>query len=161
MFAMSNRSHLLLCRLGFVLICVLPTAVVGGWILVRSLGGVGARKAEWERELTNRLGLVFAIERVAYPRWGLAQLHGAKLLDPETQNIVAEASQVEIAAAADGWQVAVSELVVDGSRLALLAQTIDQRVLRGPITPDSERRTIHVGLATRDSLIRMEGRSQR
>jgi hypothetical protein len=161
MFAMTNRSRLLLCRAGLLLLCGLPTLVVGVWLLIRSFGdGASARKVEWERELTNRLGLVAEMESISYPRWDMARLVGVKLLDPETRSVVAEASQVEVVKSNDGWQVAALQLAIEGSRLDSVVRTFEQRILRGAIAVSSGRGATHIALAPRDGLLRIDGQDQ-
>ena len=135
---MTHRTRLLLCRWGFVLLCVLPTAIVSTWIVVRPfLVSSPAQKAEWERELTSRLGLVVQINNVSYPRAGFAELAGCRLLDPETRAGVAGIDQVNILRDGRGWQVAASQLSIEGSQLKLLARAIDERLLRGPLVEGS------------------------
>src|SRR3954451_4011303 len=104
MLLMRHQSRLLFCRLGLVLFCILPTTAVAAWLLVCSFGYAGASKAEWERELTSRLGLIVLVDHVSYAKPGVARLTGTQLLDPETQVIVAEVERIEIGRTEDDWQ---------------------------------------------------------
>jgi hypothetical protein len=158
---MNDQSRLLLCRVGFLLFCLLPTIAVDGWIVLHSTDGfTAAQKAEWQRELTSRLGLVVEIGQVQYPHPGLARLNGFRLLEPETRTVIAEAYQLDVVATADGWQVAIAQLVVEGNELGRLARTIDERILRGLLVPGSDQHAIHISIKPRDSLIRLPGRDQ-
>lgn len=128
---MPNQSRLLLCRIGVVVCCLLPTVAVGGWIVQRTSGQFAiAQKAEWERELTSRLGLAVEIDAVSYPSHSLASLDNLRLLDPETRALIAEASRIEIAAADAGWEVQAWQPRIAAGRLSELLRTIDQRLLR-------------------------------
>jgi hypothetical protein len=158
---MNFQLRLFLCRLGFLLLCVLPTAIVGGWIVTRSFrSGANAQITEWERELTGRLGLIAEIERLSYPRRDVACLVGLKLLDPETRRIVAQSSEVEIASLANGWQAAASQVVVDGDELASLARIVEQRILRGPAQFGSGNATTHIALVPQNVLLRFGDQHQ-
>ena len=128
MFAMHRKTRILLCRIAFIGLCVLPTTVVAGWIVTRATtGNAVALKAEWERELTSRIGLVASIGEVSYPCPQIARLQSVKLLDPETQHLVAEAAVVEIEKEAAGWMVDAAGLSIVASELAAL-----RRVARPP-----------------------------
>jgi hypothetical protein len=155
MFAMRHSSRLLLCRLGFVLLCVLPTSLVGIWIVSCQLFlSSPAQKAEWERELTHRLGLVVQIEQVRYQRISLAELIGCRMLDAETRTTVAEIDHVNVRRDTNGWQVAASLLSVEGSQLGLLARMIDERLLRGTAAEGAGDRETSIHFTANDVLVR-------
>jgi hypothetical protein len=129
---MHQRARILLCRMGFVLLCVLPTTVVAGWIVSRGAGGYSAaQKAEWQRELTSRLGLAVEIGEVSYPSPRVAHLRAVKLLAPETRKAVAEAALIEVAQAAEGWTVDAVGLSIEANELAALSRSLEERLLRG------------------------------
>jgi hypothetical protein len=131
MFAMPNPTRLLFCRLGIVVFCLLPTATVGGWIVQRTSGQFAiAQKAEWERELSSRLGLTVEIEAVSYPSHALASLKNVRLADPETGDWIASASQIEVAATESGWRVQAWQPQIAAGRLADLARLLEGRLLR-------------------------------
>ena len=128
---MPSPARLLFCRVGIVAFCLLPTATVGGWIVHRTGGQYAvAQRAEWERELTGRLGLAVEIESVSYPSHSLATLQHVCLLDPETQALIAQADVIEVAHSDDGWHVQVWRPQVSAGGLTELLRTIDQRLLR-------------------------------
>src|SRR5262245_28888873 len=130
---MHHSTRLLLCRLGFLLFCVAPTVVVSGWIVFRSAQGTAAQTAEWEGELTSRLGLTVQIEQVDYPHPNLARLRGVRLLDPETCTPLASAAQLEISPTAAGWNVAAVEPSLEVRHLPRLAAALDSHLLRRPV----------------------------
>ena len=133
---MQGPARVLFCRLGIILFCLLPTATVGGWIVQRSSGSYAiAETAEWERELTGRLGLIVEIERVTYPSFAVVRLDNMRLLDAETRAWVAQIPVVEIIAAEAGWQIEARQPQIAAERLSDLAGTLDQRLLHGP--PDA------------------------
>jgi hypothetical protein len=127
---MRVANRLLLCRVSLVLICFLPTVVVGGWILAGTVSGFWlADKGEWERVLTERLGLVAQIDDVRYTRHGNAELVGVRLLEGESRALVVEARRIEVAGKADDWQVSVEGAVILGDRLDCLARVVAPRIL--------------------------------
>ena len=128
---MPSPARLLICRLGIVVFCLLPTATVGGWIVQRTSGQFAiAQKAEWERTLTSRLGVTVAIEAVTYPSHALASLKNIRLTDPETGDWIAEASQIDVAADDSSWQIQAWQPRVAADRLGDLARLIEGRLLR-------------------------------
>jgi hypothetical protein len=85
---MCVANRLLLCRVSLVLLSLLPTAAVSAWILAGATGGYWlADKTEWERVLTERLGLVAQIDHVRYTGQGSAELIGLRLLDAEARRM--------------------------------------------------------------------------
>ena len=157
---MRFETRLLVCRAGFVVFCLLPTMVVGAWIIWRSSAPAAFDKAQWERELTTYLGLVAEIGQIECPRPGLTRLGGLRLLEPDTGIIVAEVHQVDVTETAGGWQIAPAQLFIDGNQLALVSRTIDERILRLPITAASGWQAIHVSIEPHDGLIRLSGSDQ-
>ena len=130
---MQPASRILLCRLGIIALCLLPTTVVAGWIVHRSTGAFAtAQKAEWERELTARLGLVVTIERATYPSYSLARLEHVRLLDPETELPVAAADALDIFATDEGWRIEAWQPRIEAGQLERIQQAVTERVLRSP-----------------------------
>jgi len=118
MFGMQFSTRLLLCRLGLVLFCLLPTLLVSIWIAWRSTSAFGAAKrAEWERELAVRLGVIVVIKQVSYPQPAIARLTDLQLLDPETLGAVARAGIVEVTAIKGGYAVETAQVVVEAEQL--------------------------------------------
>ena len=136
---MTAATRFLLCRLGCVVLCLVPTTLVAAWTCWRSTGRFAvAQRHEWQRELTARLGLVVEIESVSYPSLGLARLENLKLFDPESRELLAAAAEVEIAATSGGWQIELWQPQVQAAGLPRLWQTLDERILRGPAGSPSD-----------------------
>src|SRR5262249_18746295 len=145
MFAMSHSTRLLLCRLGFVLLCALPTAAVGIWIVGhRLLVSFPAPKAEGERELTSRLGLPLHLDSFCYPRAGVAELSGCRLLAPNTEVMLARIDRLTVRQGTSGWELVASQLSIDASRLRLLRDAIEERLLRGTVAVHSGNRAVAI-----------------
>jgi hypothetical protein len=133
MFAMTRSTRILLCRLGCIAFCVLPTGIVGGWVCWRSTARFAvAQRADWERELSLRLGLKVQVERVNYPAPAVARLERVRLLDPSSRRCLAAADAVEVVAESRGWRVELWQPRVQAADLPLLAGRILDRVLGGP-----------------------------
>ena len=78
---MHDRTRRLLCRAGFLALCVLPTATVWAW--TSSWTGAGHRNAVAERAFAEARPAGMLAD-VAYPKPGLTLLEGLQLADPET-----------------------------------------------------------------------------
>ncbi len=152
---MNSSRRVLACRFGFVMLCILPTVVVGGWILAGTAARFSmAGKAEWERVLTERLGLVAQLDEVRYSRLGVAELVGLRLLDAESQGVVIESGRVEITAKADGWHVVAEQLVVLGDRLDCLARVLGPRILESRYAALKVKGAATVSIAPSDVLLK-------
>jgi hypothetical protein len=161
MFAMHARQRILICRLGFIALCVLPTLAVGGWLA--SLSVVEFRrptKDEWQHELTNRLGLLVEIERASQSSLDTARLENVRLLDPETRGLVAQARAIEIGKLADGWGVSVEGASIEVGQLNLAARTLEHRVLRGPPPAGDGKPYWAIALFPSDVILHGSNRSQ-
>ncbi|MEX2176382.1 MAG: hypothetical protein WD872_18610 [Pirellulaceae bacterium] len=130
---MPAKQRILVCRAGFVLFCALPTLLVGLWIVRRSSEGFAAAdRAEWQRELTSRLGLVVEIRQVSYPGYCVARLEGFRLADPETGASMFAAQAVEVALEGGEWRIEAWQPQVAAAQLRPLAQRLHDRLLCGP-----------------------------
>jgi hypothetical protein len=129
---MPDPARIFFCRAGFVLFCLLPTLLVGGWIVRRSSGEFAlAQRDEWQHTLASRLGLSVEIERVSYPNPATARLEGVQLLDPETRAVAVQAGTVEIVATTNGWQIEAWQPQIAVGQLGSLARILEDRLLRG------------------------------
>jgi hypothetical protein len=156
---MPNQRRLFLCRLGFVVFCVLPTLLVGGWIVCRSAFSA-AEKDEWQREMAARLGLIVEIADVRYPSPAVAELVEVRLLDPETHLPVAAAGRIELMPTDDGWAAHIAGLAVEGERLDVLARALRQHVLRLPANRTGEETPLSITLELGDVVLHQHGRQQ-
>jgi len=128
---MHRQPAHFVCRIGFVLLCVLPTAAVAGWIVQRSLPGfVLSARQEWEQELSRQLGLRVTCAAVEYPRHDTAELTDVMFADPETGAAVASARSLELVCSGERWKLIGWQVVVETAQLPLLRTQLDQRLLR-------------------------------
>jgi hypothetical protein len=130
---MTIKRRILLCRLGFVLFCVVPTFSVGLWTVARTDGGARASfaQAALAHELTSQLGLAVEIDRASGSP-GAFRLEGVRLRDPETGAVVFQAVAVEAVHSATGWQIEAFQPCVEVAQLHRLAPRLHDRLLCGP-----------------------------
>jgi hypothetical protein len=132
MFTLHERTRLLLCRSGFLILCVLPTFfVAAAAVHYRSTDYLEARREEWASVLSDKLGLEVQIGRLSYPHWNVALLEDVTLLDPETSNQVLRSRYVEVELNDGRWHVSAGQPEVNGAALPLLAELVNYRLLRG------------------------------
>ena len=153
---MHARRRILICRVGFVAFCVLPTLVVCGWLASLSTGEIAVPSKEaWEQELTSRLGLLVEIERVDGSR-----LENVRLVDPETRSLVARAAAIEVSSLAEGWIVSAEGASIEVGQLKLAARTLDHRILRRPPSAADGEGNWSIRLSPSDLTLRGGSRSQ-
>ncbi len=129
-----SRAHFA-CRVGFVLLCLLPTAAVAGWIVQRSLPGYAlSAKQEWEQELSRQLGLKVTCSAVDYSRPNTAELSNVLLTDPETGAAVASVATLEAIRESDRWKLIGWQAVIESSQLPLLKEQFEQQWLRRSVS---------------------------
>jgi hypothetical protein len=130
---MHKRGAQLAYRLGFVLLCFLPTVLICGWIFARSLPGfVLSEKQEWERELSRRLGIRVTVKALAYPRPDTAELSDVALLDAETGEPIATLAMLEVVRGENRWKLIGWQAVVESRQLPLLKNRCEAQLLRLP-----------------------------
>ncbi|MEX2025724.1 MAG: hypothetical protein WEH44_00460, partial [Pirellulaceae bacterium] len=133
---MHDRTRIAVCRWGFLALCVVPTLLTCGyiaihWLTLRS----PAAKAEWERELSQRLGVTVTIESLSYPQPSVAELTSVKLADAETGQLLAECRGVEIVPQAEQWEVTLLEPTIRRETLPELVQRLHDRLLTSGAAP--------------------------
>ena len=132
---MHHRPAHFICRVGFLLLCVLPTVAIGGWIVRRSMPDyVLSARQEWEQELSRQLGLRVTCTAVEYPRPNTAELTNVLIADSETGAAVAGARSLELIYSAERWKLTGSQVVIEAGQLPLLRTQLEQRVLRQEIS---------------------------
>ena len=133
---MQPGLRLLICRSSFLLFALLPTLVVGGWIIRRGMPEYSlAQRTEWQRELSQRLGVTVAIGKLDYPQSSVARLSDVKLTNPETGELVATVREVEVSQNGDTLQIEASQPIVDAQQLSLLGPHLHQRLLQSDSSP--------------------------
>lgn len=112
-----------LCRLGFLTACVLPTALVGIWIVWPK------STAQWETRLSHQIGLNVEVNEVVYPRPNVTRLLDVRLRDPEMGE-VAQAPRIEVTHTRHGLFVEIPRANLRRSQLHRIQEVLDQRILR-------------------------------
>jgi hypothetical protein len=158
---MPTSKRILLCRLGVVLFCVLPTLSVFGWALMQTTLGLGlASKSDWESELSTELGLAVEIETVAYAPGAIARLHLVRLFDPETRALIGQVHDIDITAAASGWIIKPSQLELEANQLAVVLRALQRHPLQKTIGSRSGGNPRLIRLLPCDVVIRREDQSE-
>jgi len=130
---MTASTRILLCRVGCIAFCLVPTTFVGGWTCWRATSGFAlAQRAEWEHALTERSGLIAEIGAVHYLSPNVARLETVKLLHGETRQLVAAATAVEVTAHEGGWQIELWQPQIHSAGLSEIARLVSDRLLREP-----------------------------
>lgn len=124
---MARQLRRPLCRLLFVLLCVLPTLWICAWILVRNGPGQAQRFAQ---ALSARIGLRVELADLRYPRPGVTEVNALKLLDPESHQVVARVERLTVAGQEDRMLLDAWGTVVARDQLPRLWELLHQRVLR-------------------------------
>jgi hypothetical protein len=134
---MPRRTHRILCRFGFLTFCLLPTLLVGGWIVnERVIEGSPSPAVEAaarpiaEAELSRLLGLKVTLERISYPQTGVTLLENVTIADPETGGRIAAVPALEMAKTESGLELIATRPEIDAERWRLLWESLHDRVLR-------------------------------
>jgi len=147
-FAIHERTRRLICRLAFLLLCLLPTVAVTGWIgIIRLPAYQSARRASWQRELSRQWGLVVSLDAVRHPRRGVTLLDSVRLQDPETGKLIASIRQIEIGDRGDGWVVLAAQPEVQSDQIYRLWEAFHERFLRSD-SPSESSILLHAGELT-------------
>ena len=127
---MPRSNTILVCRLAFLLISLLPTWLVGMWVLGRLVPQhAAAERAEWEHELSTRLGCTVKIGQLSYPHYAVAVLHDVQLSDSETGAPIAVMDTVEAGRVNAGWEINVSQAEARAEQLPRLMDRLHDRLL--------------------------------
>jgi hypothetical protein len=136
MFAMHESTRRFFCRVGFLLFCVLPTLLVGTWIVSRHTDWFGLGKSSWESALSEQIGLSVRLGKVANPRPGVMLFQDVELADPETAQVVARARLVETANTDRGLVLLASQPEIEADQIQRLWEVVHDRMLRGRSSTD-------------------------
>lgn len=152
---MHDRTRRLICRIGFVLLGLVPTLAVAGWSAhVHSPSYLAARRTEWEQRIEQTLGLAVAIgrlERATHDRIDLADL---TLADLETDALVCRVRQAQVRFLAREIVVIASQPELIAGQLPRAWNAIEHRLLRGSrvlprVTVTCQEATIATGVRGR------------
>jgi hypothetical protein len=124
-------ARLFLTRAAFVVTCILPTLFVGGWVYQHlSPRYWAAQQEDWQRVLSQRLGLKVEIATVAYPTIHLARLGKVRLSDPETGAEFARIRSLELSWSDEGWTVELSQPEIQLAQLPTVWKDLHERLFR-------------------------------
>lgn len=128
---MHDRVRRQVCRLLFVLTCALPTGLFFLWTcVVHSPPYRAVRRAAWEEDLSEQLGVAVTLGSVRQPNRGLRLLEGLEFRDPETNRRIARIRLVEIRRIDDHWLLIASQPEVQGDQVLRLWEILHEHVLR-------------------------------
>jgi hypothetical protein len=132
-----------LCRLGFVLFCLVPTLAVGVWVVfgrlaqspaatARESQGAAVISAEqFAGEISSHLGLNVQIDSIDAKQQNL-HLEGLRLIDPETGDLVLHAAAIDAHWQDDRWRIEAHQPVVKLAHARRLLPRLHDRLLCGP-----------------------------
>ncbi len=126
---MHSSTHRLLCRIGFVLFCLLPTGMVAIWICWPESSSI------WQQQLTNLLGLRARVHGVSHPRPGTIVLEDVHLSDPELGDL-ARLPSVRIVQNAETCNLLIPEVEIAAGHLDRVRELLHDRILRGGLVGD-------------------------
>lgn len=127
---MHENQRRLVCRVGFLLFCVLPTVLVITWICWPD------GTAKWRVELTQALGIDVSVARVSRPRPGITLFQNVHLVDAEVGE-VGQVAYVEMAETDLGIVLLASQAELRGDRLPRVWEVVHDRLLRNWRNGDS------------------------
>ena len=93
MFTLHETTRRSLCRMGFVLLCVLPMCAI---LAATAWFGSDAYRTRQSSELSRILGLDVSLDRVVLTQPEGLRYEGLKLADPETGAILARAASFSV-----------------------------------------------------------------
>ena len=117
----TDNHRRLVCRIAFLLSCMLPTILVGYWVLHPTTS------SDWEQRIQADLGLAVKIGRVETPRAGITELHNVQLLD-DHEKTVGRVPKISVSRN-NGNEVSISSgLELTSTSLAMLLQRLQARL---------------------------------
>lgn len=132
---MHESTRRLLCRMAFLLLCLLPTAGVVVWVgVTRSSIYQRARLVRWEDELSRQWGLNVTLRAISEPRRGVTLLDGARVADPETGATIAAIRQIEIGQHRGQRVIIAAQPELQGDQIDRLWSAFHERFLRSSWT---------------------------
>ncbi len=145
---MHESTRRQLCRIAFLLVCLLPTAGVVVWVgVTRSSIYQRVRLARWQSELSTQWGLSVSLQAVSEPRRGVTLLDGIDVSDPETGAAIATIRQIEIGQHRGQRVIIAAQPEVQGDQIDRLWSAFHERILRSQWAGGSIV-SVHVGELT-------------
>lgn len=128
---MHDRTRRLLCRCGFLVLCVAPTLGIAVCIgILRSPAYVAARRVACERRLSDALGLQVSVGQARELLQGVTQLEQVVLTEPETGAVIGRIRHLEFDQQDGRLVVLASQPEIDGEHIWRLWEALHERVLR-------------------------------
>lgn len=128
---MQATYRLLVCRLGFLLLCLLPTLAVCAACLYRATPWYAHRAAlAWEQAIEEQLGLIAEVDRVVREGNARCLLQGVQIFDSESRARLVRIRTLAVEDTPGGTVLRASQTEVEPQRLGLLHRVLLQRVLR-------------------------------
>ena len=122
---MSDNQRRTFCQVLFLLLCILPTAVVGYWIChPQTAGG-------WELTLRAKLGVETSIDSIETPGPYVTILRGLEFTDPVIGTLFkAVEARIEFGTESNIVSIPYRVQGLTNKGLASLVQTINQKLIR-------------------------------
>jgi hypothetical protein len=125
MFLLHERTRKSFCRLGFILLCALPTGAVGLWAAVRKSD---PHRVACEADVSNLLLLDAAIGGVEHPEPGVVRYTNLELSDPETNGPIARAAILEARTSKGATTISASHFTIEISGAGTLGGLLHSRL---------------------------------
>ncbi len=155
---MPSIHRLFLCRVGFLLFCLLPTLATGAWILCfRPVVYSASQIEQWEQQVSREIGMQVELGRVSLQSGGVLLVEDVKISEPETGAVVATARTLQLAQTEEGYILLASYPQVRNSQFASIWELAHIRLLRKQFVFDQP---VHL-LAQRMTVIEEQGSGQR
>ena len=126
---MRFATRRLICRAAFLGLCLLPTSLVIGHIVSRSLPSY---VAGCELRLARELGLGIDISAVTHPKPGITWVEGTRLFDPETKATLATVELAEINRPGNKFVVNLHQVRVNSRRIGHFFRAVHEALRRLP-----------------------------
>lgn len=122
---MSDNQRRLFCQVLFLILCVVPTAVVGYWIChPQTANG-------WELELRARLGVETSIDSIETPGPYVTILRGLEFTDPEIGTLFkAVEARIEFGTESNIVSIPYRVQGLTNKSLGSLVQTVNRKLIR-------------------------------
>ncbi len=122
---MHDRTRRMLCRAGFLAVCLLPTLGVIAWSSSRSSA---IHTADCAADLSRELGLRISLAGVSYPQPGNTLYEGLELGDPETGVALMRLRFLNVGAGEGLVTMIASQPEIDALQLARLWEAVELRM---------------------------------
>ena len=122
---MSDNQRRLFCQVLFLILCIVPTAVVGYWIChPQTANG-------WELKLRAKLGIETSIDSIETPGPYVTILRGLEFTDPEIGTLFkAVEARIEFGTESNIVSIPYRVQGLTNKSLASLVRTVNQKLIR-------------------------------